>query len=237
MGQSGSGRAVSGPRAPESHVSSGYKTHLCRSRTDTLLSHTPPRLLVISNSPSSVHPNLGPAEAPSHRLWSGILPHEVTRPWRPPTGASHDSVSDKSKVIRNHSKNGLDGESNSFLKSLPTDQQQAARRDDGRETEDPFQNESNKHCPELNIKTLPERQTNKKPTPITKKENGIKRNSTFLKSLTILDRFPQLIWIIQDRPLGFDDNGSIQRIQLSLQWATKILHYDLLPELLSSHCH
>jgi len=82
----------------------------------------------------------------------------------------------------------LDEESDSFLKSLPTDQQQPARRDDGRETEDPFQNESNKDCPELNVKTLPER-PKKKPTPITKKENGIKRNSTFLKNMTILDRF------------------------------------------------
>ena len=66
----------------------------------------------------------------------------------------------------------MDEESDSFLKSLPTDQQQPARRDDGRETEDPFQNESNKDCPELNVKTLPERPKKKTHTNHKKRKRN-----------------------------------------------------------------
>lgn len=57
-----------GHEPPSPRSAQDTRPDLCRRRIDTLLSHTLPRLSVISHSPSSVHPNLGPADALSQRL-------------------------------------------------------------------------------------------------------------------------------------------------------------------------
>ena len=53
-----------GHEPPSPMSAQDTRPDLCWRRIDTLLSHTPPRLSVISHSPSSVLPNLGPADAP-----------------------------------------------------------------------------------------------------------------------------------------------------------------------------